>query len=780
MKVLDYLKDNLLIITSNNAKEKIIQRISLEPIFNYKILTIEELKKELFFSYDVDAILYIVNKYNVKPENANEYINSMYFLEDKKYKSSKLNMLLQIKKELEENNYLKKDELFLNIIKNMEVVVYGIDILNKEYIKILQKLPQKYTLISDDIENKISTIYKFDTIHEEINYLLNEISSLIRKGVKPEKIKIANVNSSYEFLLNSYFSMYNLHVNSLTKNKLFYLPNVQNFLAKLKISNDLSQEINDFILTSTNEKINNLLINVANLFVGKDNYLSTLEYKLKSITIPSTYYENEIEIIDLKDNIFTEDEYIFVLSINQGIYPKIYKNEDFLDNLEKKELGIDTSNDKNTYEKESFKILLHKKANMIFSYKLKDSFKSYEKSFVANNDFMIEKKYEFNNKISYSKKQNELELASIYDSIYLPIYDERVSLLNNTYEIPYKKYNNQFIKFDKEKIREYISKNNINLSYSSLDNFYKCGFKYYMANVLKLSTFESSPATEIGNLFHETLQHSDDENFDFDRFYEEKVKDIKEKSTIFYANKLKETLRNIIKINNENKRYTLLTNSLKEKKIEVTYDHPINIKFKGFVDKIMYMIEDDKTYVAIIDYKTGNPDIDVSKVEFGLSMQLPMYLYLLKHTEEFKNVVITGFYLQKLLNDSNKAKDDPYVALANSLKYQGYSNSSLSVISKFDFTYENSKVIKSLKLTKDGNFSGTSKVLSSEEMNEIANKVENKIKEAIEKICDGDFYINPKFLNGENVSCDFCEFKNCCFMNFDNLVYLNNKEKEKQ
>ena len=65
-------------------------------------------------------------------------------------------------------------------------------------------------------------------------------------------------------------------------------------------------------------------------------------------------------------------------------------------------------------------------------------------------------------------------------------------------------------------------------------------------------------------------------------------------------------------------------------------------------------------------------------------------------------------------------------------------------------------------------------------MDEIANQVENKIKEAIEKICDGDFYINPKFLNGENVSCEFCEFKNCCFMNFDNLVYLHTKEKETQ
>ncbi len=780
MKVLDYLKDNLLIITSNNAKEKIIQKISLEPIFNYKILTMDELKQELFFSYDIDAILYIVNKYNIKPENANEYINYMYFLEDKEYKSSKLNMLLKIKKELEENNLLKKDELFLNIIKNMEVVVYGIDILSKENTKILQKLPQKYTFIKDDMCKKINTIYKFDTIHEEINYLLNEISSLIKKRIKPEKIKIANVDSSYEFLLNSYFSMYNLHVNSLTKNKLFYLPSVQKFLAKLKISKDLFHETNEFILTSPNEKITSLLINTVNVFVGKDNYFSTLKYKLKNVSIPNICYENEIEIIDLKDNIFATDEYIFVLSVNQGVYPKIYKNEDFLDNIEKNELGIDTSNDKNIYEKERFKILLCKNTNMNFSYKLKDSFKSYEKSFVANNSSIIEKKYEFNNKISYSKKQNELELASIYDSIYLPIDNERVSLLNNTYDIPYKNYNNQFVKFDKNKIREYISKNNINLSYSSLDNFYKCGFKYYMANVLKLSTFESSPATEIGNLFHETLQHSDDTDFDFDKFYAERVKDIVEKNTIFYANKLKETLRNIIKINNENKRYTLLSNSLKEKKIEVTYDHPINIKFKGFVDKIMYMIEDDKTYVAIIDYKTGNPDIDVSKVEFGLSMQLPMYLYLLKHTEEFKNVVITGFYLQKLLNDSNKAKEDPYVALANSLKYQGYSNSSLSVISKFDFTYENSKVIKSLKLTKEGNFSGTSKVLSSKEMDEIANQVENKIKEAIEKICDGDFYINPKFLNGENVSCEFCEFKNCCFMNFDNLVYLHTKEKEKQ
>ena len=60
----------------------------------------------------------------------------------------------------------------------------------------------------------------------------------------------------------------------------------------------------------------------------------------------------------------------------------------------------------------------------------------------------------------------------------------------------------------------------------------------------------------------------------------------------------------------------------------------------------------------------------------------------------------------------------------DSLKLTGYSNMDGSIINKLDKDYESSKVIKGLKLKKDGNFYSTSKVLSNEKMDEIYHKVD--------------------------------------------------------
>ena len=53
------------------------------------------------------------------------------------------------------------------------------------------------------------------------------------------------------------------------------------------------------------------------------------------------------------------------------------------------------------------------------------------------------------------------------------------------------------------------------------------------------------------------------------------------------------------------------------------------------------------------------------------------------------------------------------------------------------------------------------------------NIVEQKVGDAKEKIINGDFAINPKYLDKENISCKYCKYKDLCFMSDKDLVYLN-------
>ena len=63
-----------------------------------------------------------------------------------------------------------------------------------------------------------------------------------------------------------------------------------------------------------------------------------------------------------------------------------------------------------------------------------------------------------------------------------------------------------------------------------------------------------------------------------------------------------------------------------------------------------------------------------------------------------------------------------------------------------------------MKTTSKG-FSTYSKVLNDEEIDSMINNTDKLINEGIDKILEGDFTINPKVIDGTNVSCSFCEYR---------------------
>lgn len=73
----------------------------------------------------------------------------------------------------------------------------------------------------------------------------------------------------------------------------------------------------------------------------------------------------------------------------------------------------------------------------------------------------------------------------------------------------------------------------------------------------------------------------------------------------------------------------------------------MNVTITGIIDKVMYKEENNHTYLVVIDYKTGNPDINLNNTIYGINMQLPMYLYLLKEKGDLKEIEVSGFYYQK-------------------------------------------------------------------------------------------------------------------------------------
>ena len=80
-------------------------------------------------------------------------------------------------------------------------------------------------------------------------------------------------------------------------------------------------------------------------------------------------------------------------------------------------------------------------------------------------------------------------------------------------------------------------------------------------------------------------------------------------------------------------------------------------------------------------------------------------------------------------------------------------------------------MIKSMKTTSNG-FSHYAKIISDEEIDELSQKVEEKVHEASDKVINALFDINPKELKGKNVGCTHCKYKDICYMTHKDIIKL--------
>lgn len=763
-------KDNTLLIVPNKIKENIIQEIrENNPLLDITFITKNEFIKKVTFDYDNKTIYYLMNKYNIKYEIAKVYLDNIYFIEDIKYESSKLNYLVEIKKDLIANNLLIFDNIYKEYIKTKHIVVYNFNYIDKYFNKILSEF-NDVEIINKKYNNyNINTIYCYNTLEEEVNGVSVKICDLITSNVDINNIKIY-YPSSYQNTINKIFKMYNIPIN--TNKSSIYDTYIGNYFIE-NLNKTIEDSINNII--NYDEEIVSKIINILNKYTWCDNLLEVkdmLIYELKNTYI-ETKYNKSIDLIDLKDNNITDNDYVFVLGFNQGEIPTIYKDEEYITDNITNVLNIENTLELNKIEYNIILSNLKSIKNLNLSYKLNsDNGVCYISSMSEVLNSNIEN-IEINN-YKYSNKLNKINLTKYLDKLVnYGIKEDNLELLYSNYDVNYKSFDNKYTLISKDNLYKFIN-NKLLLSYSSLDNYNKCSFKYYLSNILKISIYEETFMTSIGTIFHEVLSKMNNEDFDLDAEYTNSINKLNKEFTIkekFFLNKLKNELDFIITTIRKQLSNSALDSYLYEEEIYTNIPGNINIRFMGIIDKLVYKKYNDKTIVAIIDYKTGNPNTNLNNVIYGLDMQLPIYLYLAKNTNKLTNVEVAGFYLQKILNNEiNKDYKNSYLKLKeNNLKLVGYSNNDIKILNEFDPTYNDSTMIKSLKTTKNG-FYTYSKVISSDNINKITDIIDNKIKENANDITNCKFNINPKRQNNDLLGCKYCKFNDICFRKEEDIV----------
>lgn len=760
------MKEYILLIP-NSISENIIEKVR-KTYYNYniKFMSLDEFIKKYTFSYDNETIYHIMKKYNIKYSSALVYLNNLYYISDK-LDNEKMNKLKEIKKYLDDNNLLIYDKYFRKYVKDKEIYIYGYDYINKYYSSILNGL--NYKVIDVDTRKyEIDKIYYSDDITDEVIFVASKICELIKNGIDTSNIKLV-YSSEYDFIIDRVFKLYGINVNR--KISIYSVYEVKRILDNLN-------DIDNIIDSIKNIDIRNKIINVINNYsfiANKEDARELIIHDLKNTYLDS--YEEGINVISLDDYI-DDNDYVFLLGFNKENIPRLYKNNDYFTDKEKEILGFDTSIYLNSRKRESTIKRIHSIKNLFISYKLFDAINNYIKSDLLDN--VIEEMI-INNNYSNSNMINKILLTEKLDNLVkYNIMEDDINLLYSNYQdIDYMKYSNKYNRIDKYKLYKYLD-DKLVLAYTSFDNYNRCKFKYYLNNILKINVIRDDFSIIIGNVCHYVLSQIDNEDYDTRRYFDEYLSNERDFTSreLFFLDNIKEEMVFIIDTIRKQLGYTSFDKKMYEEKVYVNKDKNIKVTFMGIIDKVLYKEEDDITYLAVIDYKTGNTNIKLDNMEYGIGMQLPIYLYLTSNMK-FKNIEVVGFYLQKLLSTNLDNTKDYITARENNLKLEGYSINNPSILSKFDKTYNDSKLIKSMKTSKNG-FYSYSKVLDKEEIDNIITSTDKMIDKVIDNILEADFSINPKVIDGENVSCKFCEYRDICFRRENDIVYINKSKEEKE
>lgn len=750
MNNLDKIIDNdIIIITLDNAKDSVIKYInSKDKLYNIKVYSKSELLKNIYFSYDEKTINYLINSKNINYDTALMYIKSMYYLKNNSvFDNEKLNFLYNLKMELLDKKLIYVDNLFLNNINNKKIYFFGFIKLNKFIKSIANNINAKFIDYDNNIYNH--DVYSFDNVNDEITFIANDI---IDKKLNLNDVYIVNINNDNLEVLRRTFKDFNIPININNSISLY-----DTYIGK--------QFLNDFDLEKIdNVDIKNKIINILNKYYFIDNLKiikNELTYLFKHTYLDNIIYKNAVNVTDLTSITFDDDKYIYLASFNKEYLPIIHTDTDYISDIEKPSY-IDKSYEENILETDYLVYVIKHIKNLVITFSYENLLNVLTPSPIIKliDLKVLEMKYKAS---LYSNNSNSFYLSMLLDNyINKGILNESLKDLYATYNNFYNTYDNRYKMIDN-------TFSSLNLSYTKINSYYECSFKYYCNYVLNLLPTYKTFDMYIGNICHYILSCAYNKDFDFDKevnnYLNSNSFDFKVADKLF-LNKILDDLKLVIK--------TLMNHledsKFKDVKTEITLNADVkNAKISGIIDKSFRYNEK----IALVDYKTGNVTSSLSYIDYGLNMQLLIYIYLLK--KNFKDIKITGIYLMHILSELKNYT--PHKTLEelkmDDYKLTGYTLDDVDTIEEFDSTFKKSKYIKGMQFTDKG-FSKFSKILSCNDFDTLYSIAENKINSVIDSINNNDFTINPKIKeDNSNASCPYCPFKSVCYVKYLDYVNIN-------
>ncbi|EYE88734.1 ATP-dependent helicase [Fervidicella metallireducens AeB] len=367
-------------------------------------------------------------------------------------------------------------------------------------------------------------------------------------------------------------------------------------------------------------------------------------------------------------------------------------------------------------------------------------------------------------------------------------------------------YTNQVTKVNNEKLRELYG-NKIYLNISRLEKYSECPFAYFIQYGLKARERKiyGFTAPDIGTFMHNVLDEFSAALEKEGLTWREIEKDwVKDAVSIIVDNMIEKIPGFIL---NSSPRYKYLAERLKrilssavwiiaehikrssfepigheigfgngEKyppiKIELPTGEEINLI--GRIDRVDLMEKNGEGYIRIVDYKSGNKNLNLTEIYYGLQLQLLIYLDAILESAQEGSIKLNpaGILYFKIDDPIIKTKgnmEDEEIEkeILKKLKMRGFVLKDADIIREMDKSINGTSLIIPASVNKDGNLGSRTQGATEEEFLILRSYVKTKIKEICEDMIKGNIMIRP-YKKKKQTPCEYCRFTSIC--QFDSSI----------
>ena len=286
-----YFQDNVLFVVPYSVRLFLLKELSKKKRF-YQIsfLSKEEFKEQFFFQIEREKALAYLSLQKKEPLSIlKEKIELLYSIDPKKkYKSKKLQELVQLYHLLLKEGYLIEAKENQTQKKYQKIYVLGYPYLEKMEEERFKKM--KAEILKFKEKATFPSVFAFETLEEEVFWVASQIGELHQQGVPYSKIRLSGITEEYHYLLTRLFHFFKIPITGYLKSSLFSLQAVKDYLNQF----DKSQ-LKDPLLQKKVVQIENRL-----LFLPQTDpiYRMLLEDALKNTYLEEPVYEQAVHVED--------------------------------------------------------------------------------------------------------------------------------------------------------------------------------------------------------------------------------------------------------------------------------------------------------------------------------------------------------------------------------------------------------------------------------------------------------------------------------------------------